>query len=138
MALAAHTAFIEIDGAKAKILSFDYSLGRAVDMKGQPTTTVSNLQINVTLRSDSAQMQGKIATWMANQDLSKTGTITIYQDAEASKVLKTITFENAYVVHYAENFSDGGGNTTEGFSITAEKLEIDDAKFNMKWANSES
>ena len=39
-------------------------------------------------------MNGKIINWMNQQDLPKSGSITIFKDAEQSKELKKIEFEN--------------------------------------------
>lgn len=140
MAAAAHTAVLELEGAKAQVIDLNYSFSRATDPeKGQPTKVVRNGFIGITVRSDEKEMNGKIVNWMGQQDLSKTGSITIFKDAEQTKELKKIEFENAYVVGYRENFNSQGvsSNTIESFEITAEKIKVSGAEFKMRWPDSE-
>ncbi len=137
---AAHTAIFELEGAKAQVLDLSYSFSRSTDPeKGQPTKVVRNGFISMTIRSDEKEMNGKIIKWMGEQDKAKAGSIIIYKDAEQTKELKKIEFENGYVVGYRENFNSQGisDNTVESFEITAEKVKVADAEFNMKWPDSE-
>ncbi len=140
MAAAAHTAILELEGAKAQVVDLNYSFSRATDPeKGQPTKVVQNGLIGITIRSDEKEMNGKIVNWMGEQDLPKSGSITIFKDAEQSKELKKIEFENAFVIGYRENFNSQGmsSNTVESFEITAEKIKVSGAEFKMKWPDSE-
>jgi hypothetical protein len=140
MAAAAHTAVLELEGAKAQVIDLNYSFSRATDPeKGQPTKVVRNGMIGITVRSDEKEMNGKIVNWMGQQDLAKTGSITIFKDAEQTKELKKIEFENAYVVAYRENFNSQGmsSNTIESFEITAEKIKVSGTEFKMRWPDSE-
>ena len=137
---AAHTAIFELEGAKAQVLDLNYSFSRSTDPeKGQPTKVVRNGFISITIRSDEKEMVGKIIKWMSAQDLGKEGAITIFKDAEQTKSLKKIEFENAFVVSYRENYNSqaGSDNTLETFEITAEKIRVSDAEFTMKWPDSE-
>ncbi len=140
MSAAAHTAVFELEGAKAQVIDLSYSFSRATDPeKGQPVKVVRNGFISVTVRSDEKEMNGKIINWMGTQDLAKAGSITIYKDAEQTKELKKIEFENAYVVGYRENFNSQAisTNTVETFEITAEKVKVSGAEFKMRWPDSE-
>jgi hypothetical protein len=137
---AAHTAVLELEGAKAQVIDLSYSFSRSTDPeKGQPTKVVRNGFISLTIRSDEREMVGKIIKWLADQDLGKEGTITIYKDAEQTKELKKIEFENAYVVGYRENYNSQAhsDNTLESFEITAEKIRVAEAEFSMRWPDSE-
>jgi len=100
---------------------------------------VRNGFLGITIRSDEKEMNGKIIAWMAQQDQPKTGSVTIYKDADQSKELKKIEFENAYVVGYRENFNSQGmsSNTVESFEVTAEKIKVSGNEFKMKWPDSE-
>ena len=100
---------------------------------------VRNGLISLTIRSDEKEMNGKIINWMGDQDLAKAGSITIFKDADQTKELKKIEFENAYVVGYRENFNSQGvsTNTVETFEVTAEKIKVSGAEFKMKWPDSE-
>jgi len=139
MAAAAHTAVLDLEGAKAQVIDLSYSFSRSTDPeKGQPVKVVKNGLISITIRSDEKEMNGKIIKWMATQDLAKTGSIIIYKDADQSVELKKIEFENAYVVGYRESFNSQGisTNTTETFEITAEIIKVSDAEFKMRWPDS--
>ena len=137
---AAHTAVFELEGAKAQVVDFSYSFSRSTDPeKGQPTKVVRNGFINLTIRSDDKEMVGKVIKWMGDQDKAKAGSITIYKDAEQTKELKKIEFENGYPVGYRESFNSQGisDNTLETFEITAEKVKVAGAEFKMRWPDSE-
>jgi hypothetical protein len=140
MAAAAHTAIFELEGAKAQVLDLSYSFSRSTDPeKGQPTKVVRNGFISLTIRSDEKEMVGQIIKWMASQDHGKEGAITIYKDAEQTKVLKKIEFENGFVVSYRENFNSQSqsNNTLESFDITAENIRVAGGEFKMRWPDSE-
>jgi len=137
---AAHTAVFSLEGANAQVIDLSYSLSRATDPeKGQPVKVVRNGFISLTVRSDEKEMNGKIINWMAQQDLLKAGAITIYKDAEQTKELKKIEFENGFVIGYRENFNSQGmsANTIESFEISAEKIKVSGAEFKMRWPHSE-
>jgi hypothetical protein len=137
---AAHTTLFELEGAKAQVVDLSYSFSRATDPeKGQPVKVVRNGQIMITVRSDEKEMVGKIIKWMADQDRPKAGAITIYKDAEQTKELKKIEFENGFVVGYEERFNShsDSDNTLETFRITAEKIKVSGAEFKMRWPDSE-
>jgi len=138
--MAAHTAVLELEGAKAQVIDLSYSLSRSTDPeKGQPTKVVRNGFISLTIRSDEKEMNGKVINWMNQQDLAKSGSITIFKDAEQQNELKKVEFENAFVVGYRENFNSQGvsSNTIESFEITAEVLKVSGAEFKMRWPDSE-
>jgi len=49
--MAAHTAVLELEGAKAQVIDLSYSLSRSTDPeKGQPTKVVRNGFISLTIR----------------------------------------------------------------------------------------
>jgi len=137
---ASHTAVFDLEGANAQVIDLSYSFSRATDPeKGQPVKVVRNGRITLTIRSDEKEMNGKIVNWLGQQDLPKAGSITIYKDADQTKELKKIEFENAFIVGYRENFNSQAlnSNTTETFEITAEKIKVSGAEFKMRWPDSE-
>jgi hypothetical protein len=137
---AAHTAVLELEGAKAQIIDLGYSFARATDPeKGQPTKVVRAGTISVTIRSDEKEMNGKVIAWMHQQDLPKEGKITIFKDADQTKEFKVIEFKNAYVTGYNESFNSQGStaNTIESFDISAEQITVAGNAFNMRWPDTE-
>jgi Hemolysin coregulated protein Hcp (TssD) len=140
MPAASHTTVFELGGAKAQVVDLSYSFARTTDPeKGQPTKVFKNGFITITIRSDEKEMKGQIIKWMNKQDQAKSGTITIWRDAEQKTKLKEIKFKNGFVVGYEERFNSvaDSGNTQETFRITAEKIDVDGSEFDMKWPDSE-
>lgn len=138
MATAAHTGVLELEGAKAQVVDLNYSFHRPYDTeKGQPTRLVRNGLINVTIRSDEKEFKGKAIQWMAQQDLAKAGSVTIFTDAEQKNELVKIEFENAYIVSFdgSYNSMSDSSNTLETFGITAEIIKLHGAEMNMAWAS---
>lgn len=137
---AAHTAVLELEGAKAQVIDFNYSFSRSTDPeKGQPTKVVRAGTISLTIRSDEKEMNGKIIGWLHQQDLPKEGKITIFKDAEQKTEFKVLEFSNAYVTGYSESFNSQGStaNTIEMFEISAEKITVAGNAFNMRWPDTE-
>lgn len=137
---AAHTAVLELEGAKAQVIDLSYSFARSTDPeKGQPTKVVRAGTISLTIRSDEKEMNGKIIGWLNQQDLPKEGKITIYKDSKQSDEFKVIEFKNAYVTGYSESFNSQGmsSNTIESFDISAEQITVAGNTFNMHWPDTE-
>ena len=130
----AHTGKFELDGKKADLLNLSYHLERMTDEKGKPSTRIRKCLITVTIASDD-QLKNSIIEWMHEGNGSKSGkkgSVIIHDEEE--KDFKKVEFENGFIVNYMENFSYGGGsNVQETFTISAEKVNIGNAKFDFKW-----
>jgi hypothetical protein len=77
---------------------------------------------------------------MSDPDKGKDGEIIIYQDEQKKNALKTIKFKNAFIVEYEETFDleKPNSNTLETFTISAETIEVENAKFDFIWPESHS
>lgn len=128
-----HTATFKLDGKESDIKSFSYAFSRITEDNGRPAARVRRGAITITIASDDKHKEA-IINWLAKPDQAKEGEVLIYEDDEKTKVLKTIKFENAFVVDYMENYDDANNlNTRETFTISSEKITIGSAKFDFKW-----
>jgi hypothetical protein len=129
-----NTGGFKLDGKECELVALSYHFFRQVDDKGRPATQVRRGEITVTIASDD-KLKEAIIAWMAKPDAGKQGEIVIYTGEEDNKKpLKTVKFENGYVVDYHETYSQGNmSNVQETFTITAEKITIGGAKFDFKW-----
>jgi hypothetical protein len=129
-----HTGEFKLDGKSCELVGLSYHFFRQVDDKGRPATQVRRGEITVTIASDD-KLKEAIIAWLAKPDAGKEGEIVLFTGEESSKkALKTVKFENGYVVDYQENYSHGNlANIQETFTISAEKITIGGAKFDFKW-----
>lgn len=131
-----HTATFKLDGKESDVKSFSYAFFRITEDNGRPAARVRKGEITITIASDD-QHKEAIINWLAKPDQAKEGEVLIYQDDEKTKVLKTIKFENAFVINYVEAFDETNNlNTRETFTISSEKITIGSAKFDFKWPKS--
>ena len=129
-----NTGGFKLDGKECELVALSYHFFRQVDDKGRPATQVRRGEITVTIASDD-KLKEAIIAWMAKADQGKEGEIILYTgEEENKKPLKTIKFENGYVVDYHETYSHGNmSNVQETFTISAEKISVGGAKFDFKW-----
>lgn len=130
----AQRAFFKIDGKESPVKELEYSFNRGTEEHGKPSTRVRGGIIRI--KKDSIYDKGSMILWLSQPDEPKNGEIKIYQDEGQKDVLKTISFENGYIVEYREYFGeeDNRTNTEEEFRISAEIIKIDsDSEFNFEW-----
>ncbi len=116
----AHSAVFRLDGKERAVNFFSFHLFRLTDEIGRPSSRIRQAKITLTLASDGMHKEA-IINWLAEPDQAKEGEVTIYEDDEKTKVLKTFRFENAFVIDYHEAFDDASNlNTSETFSINCD------------------
>ena len=118
-------ALLKLEGEEFEIIKASYELGRDTDAKGQPSNQVRGGKINFQVKSSAKTI---LWEWIINQYAQKDGEIEFYKrdDPSAAKVLK---FEEAYIVHYEEDFDISGARkeqpTVENFTISARVLTME-------------
>lgn len=134
----ANNATMTIDGKKSDLKSLRYHFHRHTEDNGKPSTRIRKGEISVT--KDSIYDKGSMINWLADPDKGKDGEIIIYQDEQKKNALKTIKFKNAYIVEYEESFDleKSSSNTLEAFTLSAEIIEVESAKFDFIWPESHS
>ncbi|WP_207431289.1 type VI secretion system tube protein TssD [Sabulibacter ruber] len=134
----ANNALMTIDGKKSDLKYLRYHFHRHTEDNGKPATRIRKGEITVT--KDSIYDKASAITWLGDPDKGKDGEIVIYQDEQKKQALKTIKFKNAYIIEYEETFDleKPSSNTVETFTISAETIEVENAKFDFIWPESHS
>ncbi len=139
-------AYLDIEGARAEVITFSYSFSRETDdRKGKPVTTTSSGRIKISLYSEAQDMIGQVLDWLHKGEMKAEAKVEIMHDNHqdgSTVLLKTVTFKHAYVVDYQENFNsyDQNSNMIESFEIAAEIIEVvvdssgATCEFGMEWA----
>lgn len=126
-------AVLKIDGlAPREIKNIRYSLRRAVDSDGQPTSkvTIEGISVRVKALEDG---NTDFVQWMCDSYEHKKGTIT-FSSTNKLQQLKELKFERGYLVYYQESYDEGTG-LIEEFEISPQKLSVADAEVEEIWAN---
>jgi len=134
----ANNALMTIDGKKSDLKYLRYHFHRHTEDNGKPSTRIRKGEITVT--KDSIYDKASAITWLGDPDKGKDGEIVIYSDEQKKTALKTIKFKNAFIVEYEETFDleKSSSNTVETFTISAETIEVENAKFDFIWPESHS
>jgi hypothetical protein len=124
--------YLKLDGVESELESFDIDMYREVNANGEIRGRVK--QVSIKIRKDSRWDKGSIINWLADYDKEKEGEVIIYEDDKKQKKFKTIKFQKAKVGNYSEKFiRDDDALVFESFTIYAEVISIDSAKFDMEW-----
>src|SRR5688572_15661858 len=129
----ANNATMTIDGKKSNLKFVSYHFSRHTEDNGKPATPVRKGQISIV--KDSIFDKGSAITWLGDPDMRKDGEIIIYEDDQKKKALKTIKFKQGCIIDYEETFDleKQNSNTVESFTISAETIEVEKAKFEFEW-----
>ena len=129
----AHSATFKLDGKESNVIAFHYDFSRNIEDNGRVAARVRKGLITITLASGGDHKEAMI-NWLAKPDQSKEGELIIYSDDDKKKPLKTIKFENGFVIQYSEDYLDESKtNVRETFTISSEKVTIGSAAFDFKW-----
>ncbi|WP_103070931.1 type VI secretion system tube protein TssD [Aquimarina sediminis] len=124
-------ATLEVDGKAFTILSFNYQTKQEVDPTGRPSSVNRAGMGSFTL--ELSQDAGLFSTWAFDSYLMKTVTVK-YEKRDTKATQRTITFENAYLVKYIEEFESTGGVPAKiTCTISAQSLKAQDAEHVNDW-----
>lgn len=124
--------YLKLDGVESEVQSFDIDMYREVNANGEIKGRVK--QVSIKIRKDSRWDKGSVINWLSDFDKEKEGEVVIYEDDKKQKKFKTIKFEKAKVGNYSEDFvRDDEALVFESFTIYAEVISVDSAKFDMEW-----
>ena len=122
---------ISIDGGdELNLLHCDYSLRRDTDATGRPSSILygGTIQCEVEATEDNGLLE-----WMCDPHKTKGGKITFYKRGD-SAALKTLEFEEAYVVQFSESIDTVGSNPmSTHFVISAKKIKMGSAEHENPW-----
>ena len=132
--MSSFSATFEAAGSvECEVVTCSYSFDQSTDDKGRPSSKVQGGTIKVTIVSTA---DAKLAGWMLDPHKQSTGTIT-FKKIDADSTLKTISFEEAYCVGYAEYFdargADSGTSMVLSLTISANKIDANGVKLDNAW-----
>jgi len=113
------------------IMGGDIGFSRSVDMKGRPSSHVMGGQFSFTVEvtDKSALVEHMVNT--QNKPFA-TGSLE-FTDAGDDGITRKFTFTNAYIVNYSESFSAAGAAYTCSLTLSAEKIQIQEAILDQRW-----
>jgi len=124
-------AKLKVAGKELNVLACNYALKQETDATGRPSAITRGGKINVTVESTG---DTTLFEWMCNNFERKDGSIVfIKRDNDAT--LKELTFKEAYLVDYMEDFGATGDNpVTESFTLSAKEIGAGSGKHLNEWA----
>ena len=131
MQTAAQTTF-NFKGAVFTVLDYSYSINRNLNNLGQTTTAVNGGQITITIQA--LEKNNELFASLVTTEDGLRGDITV-RTSNLKGTLKTIKFEEGYLINYGESWDILGNGLRQKFTVTANKLEVDGLKHDFKWVS---
>lgn len=126
-----YSSKITLAGEQYDILGGDIGFTRSVDVKGRPSSHVMGGQFSFTVE---VTAESKLVENMVNsQNKPFPQGALEFTDAGDDGVTRKIAFTNAYIVNYSESFSAAGNAYTCSITISAEKIQIQEAILDQRW-----
>lgn len=121
---------LKVAGKELNVLDMTYQLKQETDATGRPSSITRGGMISMTIESTS---DASLFEWMCNNFERKDGSI-VFVKRDGDATLKELSFKEAYMVQYRENFNAVGDNpVTETFTISAREISMGNAKFENEW-----
>lgn len=123
-------ANLEVGNNTYRVLSVRYRLNRDIDQFGKPASDVFGGTVRMEIESSG---DTSFIEWMVSSKTRKNGKI-IFEKTDEDAELKTLEFEDAYLVDYKESFGfQGSTGMVENFKISAKKITIGSAVHENQW-----
>lgn len=124
-------AKLKIGGKEFDVLHCSYAFRRDVDAKGRPSSGVygGTIQLEIESTDDTSVLENMIN----NVYKAQKGSV-IFQKREEDAKMKELTFEDAYIVQYAESLDVVGSNPmTINFVLSARQIGMGNAVHQNDW-----
>ena len=123
-------AKLKVAGKELNVLGCSYALKQETDATGRPSSITRGGKVTVLVESSG---ETTFFEWMCNNFERKDGSIIfIKRDTEAT--LKELSFKEAYLVDYKENFdSEGMTPITESFTLSAKEITVGSGTHINEW-----
>jgi len=106
-------------GKERNILAVDFGMLQETDPTGRPSSVTRGGKIHITVEGTG---ETDLFEWMTNSFERKDGSI-VFLKRDNDATLKELTFKEAYIVKYREDFDSTGENPlTETFTISAKEI----------------
>jgi len=126
----AFKAKVQLADNEYDALSCKYSFHRDKDMKGRPSSNVYGGTIRIAVESHD---DNNIVARLMEQTKPVPGSVSFHKGEDAAPI-KTLTWENGYVMVYDETFDKRTGFPMQiYFEISAEKIIIEGETIDHKW-----
>ncbi|MBQ4821280.1 type VI secretion system tube protein TssD [Aquimarina sp. MMG016] len=123
-------AKLKVGGSEFNVLSSSYGLHQETDATGRPSSITRGGKLTVTVESTSETILSDLA--FNNFQMTDGEVIFMKRDTEATS--KSLSFKNAYLVKYVENFDSTGKNPmTETVTFSAREIGIGTASHVNEW-----
>jgi len=123
-------AKLKVAGRELNVLGCSYALKQETDATGRPSSITRGGKITVSIESSG---ESTFFEWMCNNFERKDGSIVfIKRDTDAA--LKELSFKEAYLVDYSENFENEGITPiTETFTLSAKEIAVGSGSHINEW-----
>lgn len=123
-------AKLKVAGKEVNVLGCSYALKQETDATGRPSSITRGGKITLHVESTG---DTTFFEWMCNNFERKDGSVVfIKRDTDAT--LKELTFKEAYLVDYRENFDSTGENPiTEAFTLSAKEIGVGNGSHVNEW-----
>ncbi len=122
---------LSIKGIEFNVLSFNYPFNREINQAGLPGSDVKGGRITITVQAKKAKTELLAAIIYKEKDIE--GTISV-KEADGLTTLKEYNFSEGYVINYEETFDSNGKGLCETFTVSANKLSVNDVTYGAEWA----
>jgi Hemolysin coregulated protein Hcp (TssD) len=121
---------LKVAGKEVNVLDLSYQLKQETDATGRPSAVTRGGKITLTVESTG---DTSFFEWMCNNFERKDGSIVfIKRDTDAT--LKELTFKEAYLVDYREDFSATDKTpVSETFTLSAKEINMGTGSHINEW-----
>ncbi|MBL0104981.1 MAG: phage tail protein [Bacteroidetes bacterium] len=114
-------ASLVIEGKTFRVLSCHYAFNQFTDSTGRPVSNVKGGTIDIEVESSGDLT---LAQWTVSPNLMKDGSLIFYK-RDGEQRMKEISFKQAYMVSYAEAFSNFGETPMiERVTVSAKEIKV--------------
>ena len=123
-------AKLKVGGKELNVLGCHYAMKQETDATGRPSSITRGGKVTVTVESNG---ETTFFEWMCNNFERKDGSI-VFVKRDTDATLKELTFKEAYLVDYRENFDSTGENPiTETFTLSAKEIAVGNGTHANEW-----
>jgi hypothetical protein len=125
---------LKVDGfTDREVLKLDYSLHQEIDVEGRPSAITRGGRINIMVKSLN-DGNTDFMEWVCDPYTTKKGSLE-FEKRDGTN-MKTLKFEDAYLVEYQESYDSIDENLQhEIFTISAKKIDIGGVYHENSWAD---
>jgi hypothetical protein len=121
---------LKVNGKELNVVQHNYGLHQETDATGRPSAITRGGKITLTVESTG---DTGLFEWMCNNFERKDGSI-VYIKRDSNATLKELSFKEAYMVDYKEDFDSVNSKpVTETFTISAKSLKMGSGEHVNEW-----